>query len=63
MILSDRKTRLERMWSGRIQGRKSGGGNTYAIHAEIVPDAILPAFGLAVGGLVGVSLEPVVDVT
>lgn len=35
---------------------------TYAVHAEVVPDAVLPALRLAVCRLIGVPPEPLIDV-
>lgn len=35
---------------------------TYAIHGQIMPDAVLPSLGFRGAGLVRVVLEPIVDV-
>ena len=35
---------------------------TYTVHAKIVPDAVLPTPCLAVRSLVGIRLEPGVDI-
>lgn len=42
---------------------KKHGLRTYTVHAQVVPDAVLPALGFAVRSLVGVSPKPVVDIT
>jgi hypothetical protein len=41
---------------------KGESDRTYTVHAEIMPDAILPPFGFARGGFVCVLEEPVVDI-
>jgi hypothetical protein len=35
---------------------------TYSVHGQVMAYAVLPSLGLFVGGLVGVFLEPVVDI-
>lgn len=46
----------------RVVGYGEDGG-TYAIHGEVVPDAVLPALGVRPFSFIGVRLEPLVDVS